>query len=479
MDQPQKEPIPNRLYRFRPLTVVKPSIVDGKLVPGKTVIEELEHQEIFVARLDELNDPMDGLHHTVWDGDSVIWQNFMRSYARCLLDAVCDVYIAGDTAPFDTGVIHTLKTPHDSPTGDYTALYEDLVRRVESNVELQDLFRALCRREKLHREELHALLSIHQVSFLREVSIALKAHMDMDLLSGLSDRPRTVDLGQLLEILPQLDDRVLSVTGEVGHRTNEQLYLIERYNSRKSYSIGRDNLMRLVSMFPFYYLKAAAEDIYGETYVASLSRSADDSSMWAHYAEQHRGICLIFEPGDAEEHRVIEMENKEKFALYAIDYRDDPAEINFFESLGKLSRSKIENGWIRLDGKASRLAAEYDDSYPARYWARFREKVSRKFLNWKYEDEIRLVRDTQFTGSLGPEDRILQYRFDHLVGIVFGMKTPVEVQVRIMEVIERKLGEHPGKDFKFFKAGYSASQSRFGVHELGLLKFKPEVGSEE
>ena len=82
MDKPQKDGIPDRLYRFRPLTVVKPSIVEGKAIPGKTVVEELESQEIFVARLDELNDPMDGLHHTVWDGDSIVWENFIRSYSR-------------------------------------------------------------------------------------------------------------------------------------------------------------------------------------------------------------------------------------------------------------------------------------------------------------------------------------------------------------------------------------------------------------
>ena len=113
------------------------------------------------------------------------------------------------------------------------------------------------------------------------------------------------------------------------------------------------------------------------------------------------------------------------------------------------------------------------------YWARFREKVSQKFPNWEYEGEVRLVRDSQFTGNLEPKDRILHYKFDHLVGIIFGMKTPVEEQIRVMEVIERKLREHPEKEFKFYKADYSASQSRFAVNELELLKLKPEVESEE
>jgi hypothetical protein len=166
--------VPERLYRFRPLTIVKPDKDRG--VRGKTVVEELAEQEIFVARLDELNDPMDGLHHTVWDGDSIVWKNFVRNYALCLLDAVMYVLIAGDTAPLDTDAVHTLKTPDDSPTEKHRALCEDLIQGVQRNHELQSLLINLIRKEKFRQGDLLALLTMYQMSFLREVTRSLKSH---------------------------------------------------------------------------------------------------------------------------------------------------------------------------------------------------------------------------------------------------------------------------------------------------------------
>jgi hypothetical protein len=322
MDEAKESDVPGRLYRFRPLSVVKPTVVEGEIVEGKTLAQELEKREIFIDRLDELNDPMDGLHHTVWDGDSAVWENFVRNYSMCFLDTVAYVQIAGDTATFDTSVINTLKTAEDCPTDEYRALYDDLIKRVESNSELQALLRELCRRQKLRHEELRALLSMYQPHFLREVARAITSHLDSNPLPGIEHLSGNTDLRSLAAILPLIGDQVLGVSGELGQRTNEQLYLIQRYNSRETNSTGKDNLTRLIAMFPAYYLDAAAEDIHGEFYVASFAKSAEDSSMWAHYAEQHRGVCLIFEAPEVDGQRVIELDGNRKAAVYPVNYDD-------------------------------------------------------------------------------------------------------------------------------------------------------------
>jgi hypothetical protein len=184
--EPEDAAVPSRIYRFRPLTVVKPGCDSGVFSPGKTVVEELESQEIYLASLDELNDPMDGLHHLFWNGDPVLWGNWLRSYARCLLDALIYVQVAGDTASFDSSAIHPLATPDDSPTPAYRALLDDLAVRLQQNPSLQTLLNELCRRGRLQRQELLAMLSLHQMQFLREVVGVLQMHGFNDVIPARS-----------------------------------------------------------------------------------------------------------------------------------------------------------------------------------------------------------------------------------------------------------------------------------------------------
>jgi hypothetical protein len=316
------------------------------------------------------------------------------------------------------------------------------------------------------------MLSLHQMQFLREVVGVLQMHGFNDVIPDLPDGPRHVDLRSLAEVLPALDDRKLGAAGDLGGWVNEQLYLIHRYNARSSHSPGRDNLIRLITLFPQIYIRAAEEDVYGEHYVTSFSKNPDDPSMWAHYAEQHRGICLVFEPVLREGCRVIETDDGQRLDLDPVLYGDVPSEINFFESLGRLPYPKLEAGWLTRDGESSRLASIYDGSYPEGYWSRFRQKARFKLSVWKHEEEVRVVRNSVFRGRLKSESRILRYSFEQLVGIIFGMRTPVEEELRIIDVVDRQLQKHPDRTFEFHKASYSPTQSRFEILALTLLELQ-------
>ena len=45
---------------------------------------ELEELTIYFASPEELNDPMEGLRNTVWDGDKIVWNNLFKHYVFCL-----------------------------------------------------------------------------------------------------------------------------------------------------------------------------------------------------------------------------------------------------------------------------------------------------------------------------------------------------------------------------------------------------------
>ena len=64
------------IYRFRPTAA---------LLSG---FQELDKQEIYFAPSRQLNDPLEGYKDLFWQGDDIVWRNFLRHYVLCLLQAI-------------------------------------------------------------------------------------------------------------------------------------------------------------------------------------------------------------------------------------------------------------------------------------------------------------------------------------------------------------------------------------------------------
>ena len=72
--------------------------------------------------------------------------------------------------------------------------------------------------------------------------------------------------------------------------------------------------------------------------------------------------------------------------------------------------------------------------------------------DWRYEEEERLILSGLLDPELDVRHRTAIYEFDSLVGIIFGIMTPDEHKLKIMEVIERKCRETGRSGFKFYQA---------------------------
>jgi len=71
-------------YRFRPTNAL---LGDRK---------ELEKQEIYFARPDQLNDPMEGFKDVFWQGDRILWTNLIKNYLLSLRIAIMMGTLMGD-----------------------------------------------------------------------------------------------------------------------------------------------------------------------------------------------------------------------------------------------------------------------------------------------------------------------------------------------------------------------------------------------
>ena len=71
-----------------------------------------------------------------------------------------------------------------------------------------------------------------------------------------------------------------------------------------------------------------------------------------------------------------------------------------------------------------------------------------------------------------PQSRTLKYKFKSLAGIIFGIRTPVEEKVILIEIINNKCKENGLMDFTFYQAYYDKKQHKVVYDELNLLKYR-------
>jgi len=135
------------------------------------------------------------------------------------------------------------------------------------------------------------------------------------------------------------------------------------------------------------------------TGVCCFTIKADDQLMWAHYAGNHRGVCLLYE--------------------IPVQYLQDqyPSEAGDFFFVGGSKIHYDDNAfsnWLRLGN----LFEPTND--PAE------NAVTRIFTSkskaWEHEEEYRLVMSKPGLVQLQPQ---------HLTEITFGLRTPKESQVQI------------------------------------------------
>ena len=144
-----------------------------------------------------------------------------------------------------------------------------------------------------------------------------------------------------------------------------------------------------------------------------------------------------------------------------VAYSEKPKEVEFFRSIGRLPVPTLMKLWYTgengdISKCASHVNAEIDrGSWQESYWEEFHRDIAVKDNDWQYEEEERLILYSLVDPELDSRQRALTYEIDSLSGIVFGIRTPDEHKLKIMNVIERKCRVSRRTDFTFYQAYYS------------------------
>ena len=455
-----------RLYRFRPLNVS----------PEKSVIDELRARELFLGTLEQNNDPMDGIQDAYWEGDEIVWRNFIKHYCLCLLNAASFVAIAQDTALFKVDNVTARATPDSLPETPIREIFDSFYAAVATDRTIESFLGLLIAKKRVDKGELRLLLDTYHSQFMNLLDATFREVDSVGLFSGINlTLPNTPTLPDVAESFKQIDSRKAAALAETSAHGRRELQLISLYQHTSQVSAGKNalkNLFMLLGSFPAMYLDACVKTTYDEYYIACFSESNDNESMWGHYASGHQGVCLIFEFEEKDGHIQMELEEEGRLDMHKVRYCQDPPQINVFECLGYLPMPKLYEHWLSFEERLSSLVDAYrSDAYHAAYWDGYKDMVCHKFPEWEREQEYRAVKTSWFSGRKSSEERLMHYKDTHLKGIIFGMRTPIDLQLEIIDLLKQTLSPAQKSGFEFHSASYCSFNKKLRVNRLGLLKF--------
>lgn len=444
------------LYRFRNIY----SLLDKH--------NELENQEIFFASPSSLNDPMEGYRDIVWTGDDVVWRNLFKNFLYGIFHAF-DYWVIGNDSNFvltreniKIAVDVENITPKESQDL-FLKILSDFYR-IDRVTEILKLFSE--HRKAIHRDEL--IFYLRSIFYVGLRLIALCYDKKSGNGSDFSSEAAAYDVFSLLEF-KGVDYSDHDVTEQVLATNNsfEQSSVIRIAELPGTY----DNKGQIeIDGFVKSYVSKLEEIVFPDWYTACFMKCYTNSAVWGHYADSHRGVCLIFDSVEDEDGNYLELRkvagisSKGKFhkltkmKFYAINYIDGVAELDYFRKLGKWSLDEVASMWLTHDGVRSECADKLFDNesvWRGEYWESFYQDVVKKTKDWDYEKEFRLLLTSGMDISK-VEDRRLKYDFMNLKGIIFGINTSSLDKARCVNILKEKCRAHNRKEFLIYQAYYDA-----------------------
>ena len=446
---------------------------------------ELEGPTIYFASPEELNDPMEGLRDIVWDGDEIVWTNFFKHYVFCLNRSCLVLMIK--TGKLDVDRIPILGRWDQMTTPIEQVLFDDIWEKFCNLPHIQEIIEALAntKRKIRYREIVFYLGSIQTFGLLDEIQKSYIDHLpisESQTFQSPQELSKAVGMEMLLNGIKQSkeygNEDVLDAVYQISEEMHHNIELTVQYNTRTHPPEILDGINRMTMLdFPKVYVEQLDRLLWTKWYTACFAESYHKSTMWGQYAEGHKGVCLIFEAKEKDNSNSLELNNNSIILPFRkVHYEDNPSETDFFRTICRIPVGTLRELWYTdQNGEISECAAHIESDsdeavWKELYWKNFFRDITFKTKDWVYEQEHRLVLEDGLAQFNEKDDRALTYDFSSLKGIIFGIRTPTEDKVKIIEIMEekKKCSENNQTDFKYFQAYYSANDGKIHKREIQL-----------
>ena len=481
--------------------------------------KELETQTIYFAEPSQLNDPMDGFRNLVWIGDGIVWENLFRNYIYSLHSAIMSMLATGRNEIIQAPLYDLYERRGTRFSPHAYELAENICDRVFKEIKLSRLILNLERsHRRIRRDEVMTYLYILHATVLNAVEDVYSEH-------GLI--PKRIRSAEKLvppdtfHTLPSLIDEVANSADSDRPGIPADLFgwhnrLLKNGSifSKPAHRAKQDNSVDIVSQnwdlmildFPRVYIDALERLAYPNAHVASFMRDYGSSAAWAHYAEKHEGVCLVFDVKETSGRQYLKLfsvvdretgkiSNQAKRAtpgcssevtlqFHEVTYENGLPEIDFFQSIGQLSKDVMEHNWyLDRDGNRSEyyppLGSEKEEAWRKAYWKRFVEFATTKTSDWAHEKEIRLLLDGMTVNLRETQRRLLRYDFSCLRGLIFGIRTRDSDKLRIIDIVRKIRGRESEGEFNFYQAYYSHEENRIMKEEINIDVMDTWFGREQ
>lgn len=449
--------------------------------------QELEKQTIYFASAEELNDPMEGLRDIVWDGDQIVWTNFFKHYVFCLNRCYFLLNVTQHPRKLETADIPILERWDQIRIPIEKSLFDDAWDRFCNLSYIQEIIEALAntRRKIRYREIVSHLQMIQTFGLLGEIRKSCIGHRiipEFPNFQSPEEPSNAVGMEMLLNAIKQTEEykneQALDAVYQITEEMRSDMKLTVEYNTRIHPPEILEGMNRMLMYdFPKVYVEQLDRLLWLKWYTTCFTGSSCNSSVWAKYADGHKGVCLIFEAIEKGNSNNLELNNNSiTLPFREVHYEDKPGETDFFRTICRMPVSTLRELWYTdQDGRTSECAAHIESesegaAWKELYWKNFFRDVTFKTKDWRYEQEYRLVLDDGLGQFNEKDDRALTYNLDSLKGIIFGIRTSKEDKVKIREIIEekKKYSENNQTDFKYFQAYYSANDGKIHTREIQL-----------
>lgn len=452
----------------------------------KSIFEykELENQEIYFASLDELNDPMEGFRNVVFKGDKIVWRNLLRHYLKCLNWACMINYASNGKYEFwGDSRFPLYECIEDFPDSFYERHFGE-----NYQIFIQAFNRVM---DKLSTK---ITVTRNEISYyLEQIHCIAYRIMENNYVAN-----RNYNYSE--EELIKNANKIIEVIEKHENLKNKKLkiglpeFLDTIQNIQKSLQLNFLNInAKLINQFFIdfnfvnFYLQRLEKLMYPECYVACFMEEANNSSVWGHYGDGHRGICLVFETDDD---GFLELcgrkydgeEECYKYNFQKVTYGNSYNETNFFETIGRMTMPKLISNWYEDEqGNKSPILDKIlqdGDNRLSQYWNNTYKDLLTKTKDWCYEKEYRIIKYSPLNDEINKENRKLKYHFKNLHGIIFGMRTSLQDKTKIINIIKQKCKNEKRKDFNFYQAYYCQKdeQIKHSSLDVSLLDFSlPDI----
>ncbi len=452
--------------------------------------KELENQEIYFASPEELNDPMEGFKDFFWQGDKIIWDNFLINYTKSLEYTFRLFTILSPDKKITENDILLCREWLPYATPFYKNLISDILELLFQNKYISKWGESMSQRNSpIRRRELLSQLQIVHPFIINSISeIYFKNGLTnkQRLFHDLSGFNKTFEkTGHFSEIVNRIEEERDNEVTEIFFSIIEQFSQSYFLNLKRE-DQGNENYTSsffAIFEFPNKFLNKIESEIFPKWYSASFLSNCNNSAVWGHYGDSHKGICLKFRTLEDEGDLVLNLETEYGYSnepligmfphiFKKIQYSSKHTEIDFFRSLARLSKKELHRWWYKDSAENISECAKHfeneesEDKWRDEYWNNFTNSFSVKLKEWEYENEYRLVIHEQFNDYSNKNDRKLKYDFNDLEEIIFGIKTDISDKVKIMDIVKEKCKKYSRDDFNFYQAYYSKSTGKIEKYKV-------------